>query len=269
VDAARCAGGRSAGPPREVFEDQGAVGPDPTEETGEDEGQHGGHHPVRRPEVQRSRGGRNKWKAQHVGVDLHKRMSQIAVLTRPGVRRHRGHRTCGHGSSRHTWRHAVTRQDLLRRDGCQHGAARGAIWPRRPKWQPALTIRILGPERRSLVRRTLPTQVLQTAAGFPRSSPILSPSMGSAPPSAASVPPATEYVSRWRGRVISAEQPDIISWSSTGTTTEGSTARQPFLSSPRDAIARHDPDPGVLLVFSRTVPSTTRTAGRATARHPA
>jgi hypothetical protein len=39
-------------PQREVLEHQGALGPDPAEETGEDEADHGGHHPVGRPEVQ-------------------------------------------------------------------------------------------------------------------------------------------------------------------------------------------------------------------------
>jgi hypothetical protein len=51
-------------PQREVLEHQGALGPDPADETGEDEGDHGGHHPGGRPEVQCSRGGWNKWKAQ-------------------------------------------------------------------------------------------------------------------------------------------------------------------------------------------------------------
>ena len=39
-------------PQREVLEHQGALGPDPTEEAGEDEGQHAGHHRSGRPEVQ-------------------------------------------------------------------------------------------------------------------------------------------------------------------------------------------------------------------------
>jgi hypothetical protein len=39
-------------PQREVLEHQGAVGPDRTEEAGEDEGEHGGHHPAGRAEVQ-------------------------------------------------------------------------------------------------------------------------------------------------------------------------------------------------------------------------
>jgi hypothetical protein len=39
-------------PQRDVLEHQGAVGPDPTEEAGEDEGEHGGHHPAGRAEVQ-------------------------------------------------------------------------------------------------------------------------------------------------------------------------------------------------------------------------
>ena len=37
---------------REVLEHQGALGPDPAEEAGEDEGEHGGHHRSGRPEVQ-------------------------------------------------------------------------------------------------------------------------------------------------------------------------------------------------------------------------
>ena len=37
---------------REVLEHQGVLGPDPAEEAGEDEGEHGGHHPSGRPEVQ-------------------------------------------------------------------------------------------------------------------------------------------------------------------------------------------------------------------------
>src|SRR5262249_311289 len=42
---------------REVLEHQGAAGPDPTEEAGEDEGDHGGHHPSGQPKVQCWRGG--------------------------------------------------------------------------------------------------------------------------------------------------------------------------------------------------------------------
>ena len=38
-------------PQREVFEDQGAVGPDPAEEADEDEGDHAGHHRSGRPKV--------------------------------------------------------------------------------------------------------------------------------------------------------------------------------------------------------------------------
>ena len=37
---------------REVLEHQGVLGPDPAEEVGDDEGEHGGHHPSGRPEVQ-------------------------------------------------------------------------------------------------------------------------------------------------------------------------------------------------------------------------
>ena len=37
---------------REVLEHQGVLGPDPAEEAGEDEGEHGGHHPSGRPELQ-------------------------------------------------------------------------------------------------------------------------------------------------------------------------------------------------------------------------
>ena len=37
---------------REVLEHQGLLGPDPAEEAGEDEGEHGGHHPAGRAEVQ-------------------------------------------------------------------------------------------------------------------------------------------------------------------------------------------------------------------------
>ena len=39
-------------PQRVVLEHQGALGPDPAEEAGEDEGEHGGHHPAGRAEVQ-------------------------------------------------------------------------------------------------------------------------------------------------------------------------------------------------------------------------
>ena len=39
-------------PQREVLEHQGTVGPDPTEEAGEDEGNHTGHHRSGRPELQ-------------------------------------------------------------------------------------------------------------------------------------------------------------------------------------------------------------------------
>ena len=39
-------------PQREVLEHQGALGPDPAEEAGEDEGDHAGHHRSGRPEVQ-------------------------------------------------------------------------------------------------------------------------------------------------------------------------------------------------------------------------
>ena len=35
----------------EVLEHQGAAGPDPAEEAGEDEGDHGGHHPSSQPKV--------------------------------------------------------------------------------------------------------------------------------------------------------------------------------------------------------------------------
>ena len=38
-------------PQREVFEDQGAVGPEPAEEADEDEGDHAGHHRSGRPQV--------------------------------------------------------------------------------------------------------------------------------------------------------------------------------------------------------------------------
>ena len=38
-------------PQREVFEDQGAAGPDPAEEADEDEGDHAGHHRSGRPKV--------------------------------------------------------------------------------------------------------------------------------------------------------------------------------------------------------------------------
>jgi hypothetical protein len=38
-------------PQREVLEHQGALGPDPADETGEDEGDHGGHHRSGRPKV--------------------------------------------------------------------------------------------------------------------------------------------------------------------------------------------------------------------------
>jgi hypothetical protein len=38
-------------PQREVFEDQGAVAPDPAEEADEDEGNHAGHHRSGRPKV--------------------------------------------------------------------------------------------------------------------------------------------------------------------------------------------------------------------------
>jgi hypothetical protein len=38
-------------PQREVFEDQGAVGPDPAEEADEDEGDHAGHHRSGRAKV--------------------------------------------------------------------------------------------------------------------------------------------------------------------------------------------------------------------------
>jgi hypothetical protein len=38
-------------PQREVFEDQGAVGPDPAEEADEDEGDHAGHHRSGRSKV--------------------------------------------------------------------------------------------------------------------------------------------------------------------------------------------------------------------------
>jgi hypothetical protein len=37
---------------REVLEHQGAAGPEHAEEAGEDEGDHGGHHPSGQPEVQ-------------------------------------------------------------------------------------------------------------------------------------------------------------------------------------------------------------------------
>ena len=40
-------------PQREVLEHQGALGPDPAEEAGEDEGDHAGHHRSGRPKVQR------------------------------------------------------------------------------------------------------------------------------------------------------------------------------------------------------------------------
>ena len=38
-------------PQREVFEHQGALGPDPAEEACEDEGDHAGHHRSGRPKV--------------------------------------------------------------------------------------------------------------------------------------------------------------------------------------------------------------------------
>jgi hypothetical protein len=94
--------------------------------------------------------------------------------------------------------------------------------------------------------------------------------------------PATEYLPRWRGRVISAEQPDIlviVEVESRPTlkrfceqvlrtefkfdlpyfmVIDGNDDRgidgSPADSHPRDAVARHDPDPGALLAFSWDCP---------------